>query len=215
LDYVWLNGPISANFHPNTNAQAIVANEIIAAFNTRYHTGIAPLTATEMLGGLLKKTTNQIDMTFAAWMTGFGLTGLTGSDDSDGDGVSATVEFALGLNPTLRDSHKITSALVDNNGIPALELAYPIRLPVSSHYALAPASSVDLTSPFIPLHPLCRPADAGHRRHRPCPSAAVRSQGIPALAKHDHSVIPRGTRVSRRLCLAFCRTPWAVIPCEA
>ncbi|MCX6865411.1 MAG: hypothetical protein NTV46_04185, partial [Verrucomicrobia bacterium] len=151
LDYVWLNGPISANFHPNTNAQTIVANEIIAAFNTRYHTGIAPLTATEMLGGLLKKTTSQIDMTFAAWMTGFGLTGLTESDDSDGDGVPAAVEFALGLNPTLRDSHKITSALMYNNGIPALELAYPIRLPVSSHYALAPASSVDLTSPFIPF----------------------------------------------------------------
>ena len=56
LERVWLNGPISANFHPNTNAQAVVANEIIAAFNTRYHTGIAPLTATEMLGGLLKKT---------------------------------------------------------------------------------------------------------------------------------------------------------------
>jgi hypothetical protein len=166
LDYVWLNGPISANFHPNTNAQAIVANEIIAAFNTRYHTGIAPLTATEMLGGLLKKTTSQIDMTFAAWMTGFGLTGLTGSDDSDGDGVPATVEFALGLNPTLRDSHKITSALVDNNGIPALELAYPIRLPVSSHYALAPASSVDLTSPFIPFAVPLVPGSDGIARAR-------------------------------------------------
>ncbi len=78
LERVWLNGPISANFHPNTSAQAIVANEIIAAFNTRYHTGIAPLTATEMLGGLLKKTASEIDMTFTAWMTGFGLTGLTG-----------------------------------------------------------------------------------------------------------------------------------------
>lgn len=166
LDYVWLNGPISANFHPNTNAQAIVANEIIAAFNTRYHTGIAPLTATEMLGGLLKKTTSQIDMTFAAWMTGFGLTGLTGSDDSDGDQVSAAVEFALGLNPTLRDSHKITSALVDNNGIPALELAYPIRLPDSIHYALAPASSVDLTSPFIPFSVPPVPGSDGIARAR-------------------------------------------------
>ena len=151
LDRVWLNGTISANFHPNTSAQAIVANEIIAAFNTRYHTGIAPLTATEMLGGLLKKTASQIDMTFAAWMTGFGLTGLTESDDSDGDGVAAAVEFALGLNPTLRDAHEITSAVVANGGNPALELAYPIRLPTSIRYALAPASSADLTSGFIPF----------------------------------------------------------------
>jgi len=151
LDHVWLNGPISANFHPNTNAQAIVANEIIAAFNTRYHTGIAPLTATEMLGGLLRKTTSQIDMTFAEWMTGFNLAGLTEFDDSDGDGIPAGVEFALGLNPTLRDSGKITTGLVDQNAPRALELAYPIRLPVSIHYTLTPASSVDLTSPFIPI----------------------------------------------------------------
>ena len=94
LDHVWLNGPISANFHPNTNAQAIVANEIIAAFNTRYHTGIAPLTATEMLGGLLRKTASQIDMTFTEWMTGFSLAGLTESDDSDGDGVPANVLYS-------------------------------------------------------------------------------------------------------------------------
>ena len=166
LDYVWLNGPVSANFHPNTNAQAIVANEIIAAFNTRYHTGIAPLTATEMLGGLLRKTTSQIDMTFATWMTGFGLAGLTGFDDSDGDGVPASVEFALGLNPTLRDSSKITSGLVNHNGTPALELAYPIRLPVSSHYALAPASSFNLTSPFIPFPTLPVPGTDGIARAR-------------------------------------------------
>jgi hypothetical protein len=76
------------------------------------------------------------------------------------------VEFALGLNPTLRDSHKITSALVDNNGIPALELAYPIRLPVSSHYALAPASSVDLTSPFIPFAVPLVPGSDGIARAR-------------------------------------------------
>ncbi|HSP41679.1 MAG TPA: SGNH/GDSL hydrolase family protein, partial [Luteolibacter sp.] len=51
LDYVWLNGEYSANFHPNTNGQAIIANEIIDAFNTRYGHGIPPLTATEILGG--------------------------------------------------------------------------------------------------------------------------------------------------------------------
>ena len=62
----------------------------------------AALTATEMLGGLLGKPASQIDLPFAAWMTGHGLAGLTESDDSDGDGVPAAVEFALGLNRTLR-----------------------------------------------------------------------------------------------------------------
>lgn len=168
LNRVWLNGPISANFHPNTHAQAIVANEIIAAFNTRYHTGIAPLTATEMLGSLLGKNAGEIDMTFDAWLTGFGLDGLPGSDDSDGDGVVAAVEFALGLNPTLRDSHHITSAVVDHGGSPALELAYPIRLPGSSHYALAPAFSPDPATPFTPFpDPPVPGADGLARAHLP------------------------------------------------
>jgi lysophospholipase L1-like esterase len=151
LNRVWLNGPISANFHPNTSGQALIANEVIAAFNARYHTGIAPLTATEMLKGLLEKEPADIDMTFAAWMTGYGLTGLTGSDDADGDGVANAVEFALGLNPILHDSSKITTAIVDTNGSRVLELAYPIRLPGSARYSLAPASSPDLTTPFTPF----------------------------------------------------------------
>ncbi len=164
LDYVWLNGEYSANFHPNTNAQALVANAIIDAFNTRYQTGIAPLTATEMLGGLLAKPADEIDMPFAAWMTGYGLTGLPGSDDSDGDGLPASVEFALGLNPILRDSSKVLTSVVDNSGNPMLELAYPIRLPVSPRYSLAPAWSSDLTSGFTPFAVLPTPGSDGLAR---------------------------------------------------
>lgn len=166
LDYVWLNGPISANFHPNTNAQAIVANEIIAAFNARYHTGIAPLTATEMLSGLLGKSASQIDMPFADWMTGYGLAGRSGTDDADGDGIVAAVEFALGMNPTLRDASTITSGIVNTGGSMALELAYPIRLPVSSRYSLAPESTTDPTYPFTPLPVLPVPGSDGLTRAR-------------------------------------------------
>lgn len=166
LDYVWLNGPISANFHPNTNAQAIVANEIIAAFNSRYHTGIAPLTATEMLTGLLRKLPSQIDMTFADWMAGFGLSGQGGSNDADGDGVAAAVEFAVGMNPILRDASAISSGIVNYGGSPALELAYPIRLPFSTRYALAPASTADLASPFTPFPVLPVPGSDGLARAR-------------------------------------------------
>jgi lysophospholipase L1-like esterase len=148
LDYVWLNGEYSANFHPNTNGQALIANEIIDAFNTRYATGIAPLSATEILSGLHGKSATQIDMPFAIWMTAYGLTGLPQTDDSDGDGTPASVEFALGLNPTLRDAWKVRSQVT-----PAaeLELSYPIRLPVSARYTLAPAYSPDLVSPFTPF----------------------------------------------------------------
>jgi hypothetical protein len=151
LNYVWLNGQYSANFHPNTNAQALMANEIIHAFNARYGTGIAPLSATEILSGLLGKSAAAIDMPFATWMSCFGLTGLPGSNDSDGDGVSASVEFATGLNPRLHDSRLILSSVVPNGGGSALELAYPIRLPVSTRYTLRPASATTPSAPFTPF----------------------------------------------------------------
>jgi hypothetical protein len=151
LDYVWLNGEYSANFHPNTNAQAFIANEIIDAFNTRYGTGIAPLSATEILSGLHGKSATQIDMPFATWMTAFGLTGLPHDNDSDGDGIAAAVEFALGLDPTRRDARKVSSAVMDYGQGPLLELAYPIRLPASTRYTLKPANSYDLTTPFTPF----------------------------------------------------------------
>jgi hypothetical protein len=84
-------------------------------------------------------------------MTAFVLNGLPQSDDSDGDGISAAVEFALGLNPTLRDASKVGSRLTDPGTGPELELAYPIRLPASARYSLAPAWSPDLASPFLPF----------------------------------------------------------------
>ncbi len=160
LNFVWLNGPLSRNFHPNTNAQALIANQIIAAFNKRYQTGIAPLTATEILGGLHARTTAQIDMPFTTWMTGFGKSGLPITDDSDGDGVSAGVEFGAELDPSRNDSEYLGLRTITGN----LELSYPIRLPVSSRYSLAPARSTNLTTPFTAIAPLPVPGADGLAR---------------------------------------------------
>jgi lysophospholipase L1-like esterase len=151
LDYLWLNGEFSANFHPNTNAQLVIANEIIRGFNKRYQTGIAPLSATEMLGNVLGKSAVQIDMTFANWMTGFGLSGQGENSDADGDGIKAGAEFALGLNPTLSDADQIASARV--SGGSQLELAYPKRLPSSTRFTLQATSSTGLAAPFTPIAP--------------------------------------------------------------
>ena len=131
-DHVWLNGPLSANFHPNTSLQALIANQIIDAFNVRYDTGIAPLSATEILVGLLGKKPNELDMSFAKWMSGFGKGGLPQSDDSDHDGVTAAVEFATGLNPGLKDSDQIASVVRGDTR----DFFYPIRLPDSRHFTL-------------------------------------------------------------------------------
>lgn len=148
-DHVWLNGPLSANFHPNTNLQAVIANHIIDAFNVRYDTRIAPLSATEILVGLLGKEPNEVDMSFAKWMSGYGKGGLPRSDDSDGDGVTASVEFATGLNPGLEDSDQIASVVRGNTR----DFFYPIRLPDSRHFTLGAfyASGPDAQS--TPIRP--------------------------------------------------------------
>jgi hypothetical protein len=139
-NYVWLNGEISANFHPHTNAQAVVANLIIEAFNEKYQSNIPPLTAVEILKNLLGKTDAAIDMTFATWMTGYGLSGRPETDDSDRDGIPAGVEFGLGLDPGYDDSH-----LIRQRWTPAgIELSYTLRLPSTTRVGIDAQTATNL-----------------------------------------------------------------------
>ncbi|MBB5352082.1 hypothetical protein HNR46_002323 [Haloferula luteola] len=148
LNDLWLNGEFSANFHPNTSAQAVIANLILQAFNRTYGSEIPPLTATEMLGGLLQQTSGQIDMSFASWMGGFGIAGAAEDDDSDGDGIPAAVEFGLGLDPTYPDADEITTQWGDSS----FTLRYPLRLPDTLQVTVDPANSDDLRT-FAPVTP--------------------------------------------------------------
>ncbi|RYD67027.1 MAG: hypothetical protein EOP83_03685 [Verrucomicrobiaceae bacterium] len=166
LNYVWLNGPVSANFHPNTNAQAVIANTIVDAFNRRYATGIAPLTATEMLGGLLDKSSTAIDLTYANWITNFGFPGASENSDSDGDGIPSGVEFALGLNPSLRDSWKVSSRLVNGVSGRELEISYPLRLTSTTRFTLLPAAATNSLASFIPFATTPAPGADGLARAR-------------------------------------------------
>ncbi|MGJ8724884.1 MAG: SGNH/GDSL hydrolase family protein [Roseibacillus sp.] len=156
LDFVWLNGPYSTNFHPNTSGQALIANEIVCAFNEHYDAGIPALTATEILTNLLGRTSSQVDMDFPTWASSYTLPSLSEQDDSDQDGFPAALEFALGLNPLLKDSHKVRCSTEPHNGQPHLTLAYPQRLPSSTHVTLLPMTTTDLSTPFqaLPLPPI-------------------------------------------------------------
>lgn len=183
LEYVWLNGPLSANFHPNTNAHTLIANEFVYAFNKKYNTGIAPLTATEMLGGLHGKTNSQIDMPFTTWMSCHGLPGLGPTDDSDGDQIPAGLEFALGLNPTKKDAELVTQSLVNHTGTPEWQIAYPIRIPASIHYNLTPAHSTTLSG-FTPLSPLPLPEADGRAKAR------IPITGAQGFLRLESTVIP-------------------------
>jgi lysophospholipase L1-like esterase len=149
LDFVWLNGEYSANFHPNTNAQALIANEIVGAFNREFDANIPALTASEVLVDLLQRSPSEVDMNFANWAESYSLSGLTVGDDDDGDGWPAEVEFALGLNPLLADSEAVSSGVFAE----FFELAYPVRLPESSFVEVVPTTSDNLEQSFQPLEP--------------------------------------------------------------
>ena len=151
LDFAWLNGPYSTNFHPNTSGQALIANEIVCAFNDHYDAGLAPLTATEVLTNLLKKSPAEVDMDFSSWAESYSLPALSEQDDSDQDGLPAVLEFSLGLDPRLPDSHKVTCTTEPSDGVDSLTLAYPLRLPSSSHVTLTPQSTDSLPTPFQTL----------------------------------------------------------------
>lgn len=141
LTSLWLNGTLSNNFHPNTGGQVAFANEIIDAFNRRYDSGIASLSTAEV-GTILNRGDLTRHITFSKWMANYRLTGLSASDDSDGDGIPASVEFAAGLNPTRNDSWKIKHRKVGNQ----IELAFPVRYETSAHFNLSVQSSSNLNS---------------------------------------------------------------------
>lgn len=157
LDYLWLNGPISKNFHPNTNLQAVIADAIIHAFNETYGDTIPLLTATEILGSLQGETAADIDMNFATWMDGFGIPGLGKNDDSDGDGLPAAIEFGLGLDPTYPDANFVKTRFTPS----AIDLTYPIRLPNTVKVVVDAEISTDLAN-FTPISPRPMPAADGY-----------------------------------------------------
>jgi lysophospholipase L1-like esterase len=151
LDFVWLNGEYSQNFHPNTQAQALIANEIGCAFNEEYGAEIPALTASEILVERLMRTPAEVDMDFANWAGSYSLPGLTAEDDGDGDGVPAELEFALGLNPLLADGERVSAGLMQEEGADFFEFEFPVRLPGSSFVEVTATGTDTLENPFQPL----------------------------------------------------------------
>ena len=143
-DYVWLGGPLAANFHPNTNGQAIVARAIVDAINEKFDENIPPLTDSEILESVLGISP---DMPFETWIAGFGVpSGKDGpNDDPDGDGVKNLVECALDMHPLRPDAHRLpTPAVVTLGEVPYLSMSYKPRMQECSYLSLVPQQSSDL-----------------------------------------------------------------------
>ncbi|MCB1098160.1 MAG: hypothetical protein KDN22_21490 [Verrucomicrobiae bacterium] len=142
--YVWLGGNLAANFHPNTNGQALVARAIVDAINEHFSENIAPLTDAEILESVLNVSPS---MPFDTWAAGFGLPeGQSGTgDDPDSDGVDNVIEFALGMHPLEADSQRLPSPVAESiDGASMLTMRYQPRAEDCPFVKIIPQSSIDL-----------------------------------------------------------------------
>jgi lysophospholipase L1-like esterase len=83
-------------FHIATMAQALVANEIMAAINTRLGTNLTPFANREILQNMLGLNPDQPYLT---WISEAGLPGSPMDADPDRDGLPNVAEYALGTPP--------------------------------------------------------------------------------------------------------------------
>lgn len=142
VEFLWLGGQLSQNFHPNTNGQALVANAIVAALNETYGAGIAPLSNREILEALLGL---DADLPFADWAFAFGLgAGQDGpGDDPECDGLVSLVEFAFDLSPLVPDAHLLPAPEVAAG---ELRLTYRPRDQSCTYVRIVPEHSADLSA---------------------------------------------------------------------
>ncbi|HEY1120955.1 MAG TPA: SGNH/GDSL hydrolase family protein [Haloferula sp.] len=84
------------NFHVATMAQALIANQIMAAINTRMGTSLTPFSNREILQNLLGLNPDQPYLT---WISAAGLPGSAMDADPDRDGIPNVAEYALGTPP--------------------------------------------------------------------------------------------------------------------
>ncbi|MBK1826142.1 SGNH/GDSL hydrolase family protein [Haloferula rosea] len=84
------------NFHPGTAAQALIANEIMLAINTRIPGAMTPFSHREILGSVLALDPDQ---PFIDWAAAYSLAPDSFDLDSDGDGLPNGVEMLFGTSP--------------------------------------------------------------------------------------------------------------------
>jgi len=134
-------------FHPNTPSQAMIANEIIRAFNTTFNDGIKPLTGAEIMGFLESQHNKTMDVGYSSWTGSYGITKTGKMDNPAGDGLSNALKYALGLDPTLPCSNALpASQIAQVSGTTCLTLTYSPRWRYASHETVTPRYSSGLAS---------------------------------------------------------------------
>ena len=135
-EYLWLGGDLSQNFHPNTNGQALVANQIIAAYNEKYGIDATPFSPTEIVEDIVG-----LETPLTAWADANNLPASQSQpeDDPDADGLSNLIEFVLNLDPATASSLPIPTVTGNDD---TLQWEYTTR--ADACFEIIPESSNNL-----------------------------------------------------------------------
>ncbi|MEM7383839.1 MAG: GDSL-type esterase/lipase family protein [Verrucomicrobiota bacterium] len=141
-EYLWLGGFLSADFHPNTIGQALVANDIIDAFNEHYDARIQRLGGTEILSRILGRNA---DFDFDRWIQCYNLQESAPDEDPDRDGLTNLAEFALDMEPARSDAALLPLSVRQLEEIPGrIEFRYRVRRRDTAEVTIIPQRSIDL-----------------------------------------------------------------------
>ena len=133
-------------FHPNTPGHALIANEIIRAFNEKFQAGIKPLSGAEIMGFLESQHGVTLDKSYSNWTSAYGIAQTGKLNDPDHDGLSNGLEYALGFDPSKPDSQALPVPQVAQvSGTSYLTLTYSPRWRYSGKETITPQSSNDLS----------------------------------------------------------------------
>ena len=137
-------------FHPNTPAQAKIAQIILDAFRSKYPdtAGKSPaLTDREIVKDILKL---ELDTGFKEWLESHQVPAPQRDPlaDSDADGLTHLMEFALAHHqPNGGQDPPLPSAVLEINGsVTSLRLDYSPRFPDNAYCDLVPQRSIDMKS---------------------------------------------------------------------
>ncbi len=167
-------------FHPNTCAQAKMANVILGALNQRYGFGFAPILNSEALALLGINP----DQPYLDWIAGFGVSRRGMGDDAESDGAENLLEYALfGGDPSRPGGHApLEGVLGDGPDGPVLTLTFRPDPAHARHVRITAESSRDMMA-WEPVGDLSQNPDGSW-------TAVIAAAPAPAFLRLRVRVIP-------------------------
>jgi lysophospholipase L1-like esterase len=136
-------------FHPSTMAQALFANAILKAINTKWNQNIPLLANREILDDVLGFNPDQ---PLLDWLTSSGGSGGVWGN-LDGDGTSNLAEFALGMHPARPDVPGQELTIATRSGQPSFVARFPSVSTRDGYLLVSPQETPSPAGPWTNVPP--------------------------------------------------------------